>query len=61
LAARLAAGLPVRTVLAAGRLVERMEIRRADSRDEFTARFADFDSSATRSALRDLLNSGPVR
>jgi CHAD domain-containing protein len=51
----LADGLPVDSFLAAGQLVEQLEQRRAATRAEFAARFADYDSKATRRALRELL------
>ena len=53
--AELADGLPVDSFLAAGQLVEQLEQRRAATRAEFAARFADYDSKATRRALRELL------
>ena len=48
-------GLPVDSFLAAGQLVEQLEQRRAATRAEFAARFSDYDSKATRRALRELL------
>jgi CHAD domain-containing protein len=53
--AELADSLPVDSFLAAGQLVEQLEQRRAATRAEFAARFADYDSKATRRALRELL------
>ncbi len=53
--AELADGLPVDSFLAAGQLVEQLEQRRAATRAEFAARFSDYDSKATRRALRELL------
>ena len=53
--AELADGLPVESFLAAGQLVEQLEQRRAATRAEFAARFADYDSKATRRAMRELL------
>ncbi|MGI9053649.1 MAG: CHAD domain-containing protein [Ilumatobacteraceae bacterium] len=55
LTAELAGRLPVETVIAAGQLVEQLEQRRAAMRAMFAQRFAEFDSAATRSALRALL------
>lgn len=58
LAGVLGGAVPVATVMAMGRLVERMEQRRAAARAEFAERFADFDSAGTRHDLAALLSPG---
>lgn len=50
-------GAAVPTLLAVGELVGQLEQRRQSSRDEFTQRFADYDSKATRLALAELLDA----
>lgn len=49
--------LPVETVLAAGRLIERLDQKRDAARLEFAERFAEFDSNATKRAFAKLLDS----
>lgn len=44
------------TYLAVGQLVEHLERVRQDARDGFAERFAEYDSAATRQALRDMLD-----
>jgi CHAD domain-containing protein len=58
LATELGGTLPVPTVVAMGRLIERMEHRRAAARTEFAERFETFDSATTRDALAALLATG---
>ncbi len=56
-----AAAWPAPSLLAIGQLVERQDQRRAAMRDELVARFADFDTKATRQALDRLLDSAQPR
>ena len=58
---RCAAAWPAPSLLAIGQLVERQDQRRAAMRDELVARFADFDTKATRQALDRLLDSAQPR
>ncbi len=46
---------PAATYVAIGRLVEQLETTRQEARDAFAERFADYDSEATRDALREML------
>ena len=45
------------TMVAIGQLVERLDQTRAAARAEFSARFADYDSPATKRALDALLRA----
>jgi CHAD domain-containing protein len=51
----LPATTPAATYVAVGRLIEQLELTRQTRRDDFAARFADYDSAATRAALGDML------
>ena len=44
------------TYVAVGQLVEHLERTRQAARDGFAERFAEYDSSATRQVLRDMLD-----
>jgi CHAD domain-containing protein len=48
------AGAPTDTILALGQLRERLDGRRATAREEFAARFAAYDTKATRKLLGEL-------
>ena len=51
-----AAGVPSDTMVAIGQLSERLDQRRVAARVEFTERFADYDTKATRRALAAALD-----
>jgi CHAD domain-containing protein len=51
----LPATTPAATYVAVGRLIEQLELTRQTRRDDFAARFADYDSAPTRAALGDML------
>lgn len=61
LAVELAPQLDATTLLAIGRLLERLEQRRNAARAELDDRFANFDSGATVAALKRMLASRPPR
>ena len=52
-----ATGADVGTMVAIGQLTERLDQTRAAARAEFAGRFADYDSSATKRSLDDLLQA----
>jgi len=49
-------GVAPETILAVGRLIERLDQQRRDARLEFGERFAAYDSKSTRIAFEDLLD-----
>jgi CHAD domain-containing protein len=55
IAGELPATTPPATLVALGQLVEQLEQRRVDAREAFADRFADYDSKATRKAMRAML------
>lgn len=61
LADQLGAQLDVSSMLAIGRLIERLERRRRAARAAFAARFAAFDDATTATALERMLRSSPAR
>lgn len=55
-----AAGASTATMIAIGRLTERLEQQRHRARDDFADRFADYDTAATRRALQAMVDGiGP--